>query len=265
MEKWNAKIARYLNVYRLHIWRERTEELSCLYGWQRTEPLRIWRGLHPIIIIKFGREVRSKLPQLKRETVGVPGEEVLKWDWWSKLKGKAYADLRSGATSKSKRIGDMVLWKAAKTNKLSTNFNPDPFKVVHKTGSEVTFKNKAGVELKTMHLWRSTMSTTMYPMATETKWYRQILQYRRMSQGQAKVQRQQMHQCQVKFQGRLKYLNTLEYKLGISKRKASGAERPVWRSTRTVRLPVRYKVIQYKHFELNVLNCFFFFFILCLA
>ena len=148
MEKWNAKIARYLNVYRLHIWRERTGELSCLYGWQRTEPLRIWRGLHPIIIIKFGREVRSKLPQLKRETVGVPGEEVLKWDWWSKLKGKAYADLRSGATSKSKRIGDMVLWKAAKTNKLSTNFNPDPFKVVHKTGSEVTLNNKAVVELK---------------------------------------------------------------------------------------------------------------------
>ena len=109
------------------------------------------------------------------------------------------------------------------------------------------------------------MSTTMYSMATETKWYRQILQYRRMSQGQAKVQRLQTHHCQVKFQGRLKYLNTLEYKLGISKRKASGAERPVWRSTWTVRLPVRYKVIQYKHFEVDVLNCFFFFFIVCLA
>ena len=92
--------------------------------------------------------MRSKLPQLKRETVGVPGEEVLKWDWSSKLKGKAYADLRSGATSKSKCIGDTVLWKAAKTNKLSTNFNPDPFKVVHKTGSEVTLKNKAVVDLK---------------------------------------------------------------------------------------------------------------------
>ena len=78
----------------------------------------------------------------------MPGEEVLKWDWSSKLKGKAYVDLRSGATSKSKRIGDTVLWKAAKTNKLSTNFNPDPFKVVHKTGSEVTLKNKAVVELK---------------------------------------------------------------------------------------------------------------------
>ena len=137
--------------------------------------------------------------------------------------------------------------------------------VVHKTGSEVTFKNKAGVELKTLHLWRSTMSTTMYPMATETKWYGQILQYRRMSQGQAKVQRLQTHHCQVKFQGRMKYLNTLEYKLGISKRKASWAERSVWRSTQTVRLPVRYKVIQYKHFEVDVLNFFIFFFIVCLA
>ena len=31
---------------------------------------------------------------------------------------------------------------------LSINFNPDPFKVVRKTRSEVTLRNEAGVELK---------------------------------------------------------------------------------------------------------------------
>ena len=38
--------------------------------------------------------------------------------------------------------------EAEKTNKLSTNFNPDPFEFVHETGSEVTLRNGAGVELK---------------------------------------------------------------------------------------------------------------------
>ncbi|PFX28129.1 Uncharacterized protein K02A2.6 [Stylophora pistillata] len=96
----------------------------------------------------FGRETRSKLPELKRETVGVPGEEVRERDWSSKLKDKAYADLKGGATPKSIRVGDTVLVKAEKTNVLTTNFNPDPFKVVHKTRSEVTLRNEAGIELK---------------------------------------------------------------------------------------------------------------------
>ena len=82
------------------------------------------------------------LTQLKKETVGVPGEEVLKQDGSSKLKCKAYANLKRGAIPKSIRVGNTVLLKAEKTNKLSTNFNPDPFKVVHKTGSGVTLRNK---------------------------------------------------------------------------------------------------------------------------
>ena len=39
--------------------------------------------------VMSGHEVRSKLPELKRETVGVPVEEVLERDWSSKLKDKA--------------------------------------------------------------------------------------------------------------------------------------------------------------------------------
>ena len=96
----------------------------------------------------FGREVRSKLLELKRETVGVPSEEVRQRYWAGEFKGKAYADLKRGATPKSIRVGDTVLLEAEKTNKLSTNFNPDPFEFVHETGSEVTLRNGAGVELK---------------------------------------------------------------------------------------------------------------------
>ena len=49
-------------------------------------------------------------------------------------------------------------------------------------------------------------------MATKTKWYRQVLRYWWISQGQAKFQRR----CQKKFQERLKYLKNLKYNLGIS-------------------------------------------------
>ena len=140
MEKWNAKITRYLNIYRLHIILEgknrRNELLVWLTTYRATPHM---TGTTPYYIM-FHREVRSKLPQLKRETVRVPGEEVLKRDWSSKLKGKAYANFKRRAIPKSIRVGDMVLLKAEKTNKLSTNFNPDPFKVVHKTGSEVTLR-----------------------------------------------------------------------------------------------------------------------------
>ena len=57
----------------------------------------------------FGREVRSKLPELKRDTVGVPGEEIRERDWSGKLKRKAYADLKRGPTPKSIRTSDTVL------------------------------------------------------------------------------------------------------------------------------------------------------------
>ena len=41
-----------------------------------------------------------------------------------------------------------LLLRAEKSNKLSTNFRLSPFKVVRKTGSEVTVKNGIGVEFK---------------------------------------------------------------------------------------------------------------------
>ena len=73
----------------------------------------------------FGREMRSELPELRRETVQVPREEVRDCDWSNKLKGKAYADARRGATLKSIRVGDAVLLKAEKSNKFHTSFVSD--------------------------------------------------------------------------------------------------------------------------------------------
>ena len=94
MEKWNAKIARYGNFLQIaHLEGEnwRTELLVWLMAYRSTPQTKT--GTTPCYMT-FGREVRSKLPDLKRETVGVPGEEVRERDWSSKFTGKAYADLK---------------------------------------------------------------------------------------------------------------------------------------------------------------------------
>ena len=96
----------------------------------------------------FRQEMRTKLPELRREPVEVPREESRDRDWSNKLKGKAYAHACRGATLKSIQIGDTVLLKAEKSNKLSTNFCPSPFKVVQKTGTEETVRNQAGEEFR---------------------------------------------------------------------------------------------------------------------
>ena len=49
---------------------------------------------------------------------------------------------------KSIWIGDTVLLKVEKSNKLSINFRPNPFKVVQKTGTEVKVINEAGEEFR---------------------------------------------------------------------------------------------------------------------
>lgn len=96
----------------------------------------------------FGREIRSKLPKLRREAVDVSREATRDTVWSNKLKGKDYADEQRRAVPRSLRVGDAVLLKAEKTNKLSSNFCSCPFKVVQKTGSEVTLRNENGVKLK---------------------------------------------------------------------------------------------------------------------
>ena len=138
VERQNRSLLKCLQIAHLEGKNWRTELHVWLTAYRATLQM---MGTTPYYIM-FHREVRSKLTQLKKETVGVPGEEVLKQDGSSKLKCKAYANLKRGAIPKSIRVGNTVLLKAEKTNKLSTNFNPDPFKVVHKTGSGVTLRNK---------------------------------------------------------------------------------------------------------------------------
>ena len=94
------------------------------------------------------RVQRSKLPELRREREIVSNEEVRERDWWREFKGEAYVDEKRGAVSKSPKIGDVVLLRAEKNNKLPSFFHHGPVKAVHKMESESTVRNDSGVELR---------------------------------------------------------------------------------------------------------------------
>ena len=134
VERQNRSLRKSLLIANLEGKNWQIELINWLAAYRST--LQATTGAKPFNLM-FGQEVRMKLPKLRRETVEVSREEVRDHDWSNKLKGKAYADVRRGAMPKSMRIGNTVLLKVEKS-KLSTNFCPSPFKVVQKTGTEVT-------------------------------------------------------------------------------------------------------------------------------
>lgn len=238
VERQNRSLLKCLQIAHLEGKNWRTELLVWLMAYRSTP--QTTTGTTPCYMM-FGHEVRSKLPELRRETVGVPGEEVRERDWSSKLKGKAYADLKRGATPKSIRVGDTVLLKAEKTNKLSTNFNPAPFKVVQRTGTEVTLRNEAGVQLK-----RNTAFVKKYNDGVSNGNGDQVVQASSTVQtdepGPSRVPETTEVSGPSGIPGTTGVSENSQVQAGHSTEKEdNAAERPVRRSTRTIRQPARYK------------------------
>lgn len=71
--------------------------------------------------------------------------EVHDKDSERKAKGSMYADARRKAKPSDIAQGDEVLVKQRKGNKLSTTFNPNPMKVLSKSGNSVVIKSNQGV------------------------------------------------------------------------------------------------------------------------
>ena len=89
----------------------------------------------------FHRKIKTKLPQLL--SVAVPSDvsaQVLENDTTAKVKMKAHADKRSKTSNI--QIGDSVLVRQRKQNKLSTRYNPYPFQVTSIKGTMVTARRK---------------------------------------------------------------------------------------------------------------------------
>ena len=101
-------------------------------------------GISPAELL-FGRKLRTKIPEL-HEREFTPCQEVRDHDAEQKSKAKAYADEARGATPPNVTIGDKVLVKQDRSNKLDTPFSPVPLTVVDKTGSMVIVQNQEGVK-----------------------------------------------------------------------------------------------------------------------
>jgi hypothetical protein len=65
-----------------------------------------------------------------------------------KEQGKQYTDQRRHARESDTAVGDEVLIQQRKQDKLSTPFEPDPYKVVDKAGSQVTVESPSGIQYK---------------------------------------------------------------------------------------------------------------------
>ena len=101
-------------------------------------------GVAPFFLM-FGREMRS--PELRREAP-ITNEEIRDRDWARKLTQKDYVDTKRHAVESQVEVGDQVLLRNTKINKLSPNYDTSPCEVIDRNRGEVTLRKKDGVEVK---------------------------------------------------------------------------------------------------------------------
>ena len=98
-------------------------------------------GATPAFLM-FGKEIRTKLPELRRDKVML-NEEIRDRDWQNKVSQKVYADLKHGAKENDIVPGDQVLLKNIKAN-----FESEPYMVKAKEGHELTLQSRYGNEYR---------------------------------------------------------------------------------------------------------------------
>jgi len=104
-------------------------------------------GVSPAELL-FGRKLRTKLPEVDKQTKLDIDESVRDRDRLKKDQGKQYTDTHRHAKESEVTVGDEVLLRQRKHDKFSTQFEPEPYKVVEKTGSQVTIQSNEGVKYK---------------------------------------------------------------------------------------------------------------------
>ncbi|PFX27132.1 Uncharacterized protein K02A2.6 [Stylophora pistillata] len=120
-------------------WRQELQTFLTAY---RSTP-QMTTGATPFYMM-FGREMRSKLPDLLREAP-ITNEEVRDRDWSRKLSQKEYVDAKRIAVASEVEVGDKVLLKNSKTNKLSPNYDPNPSEVIDRKGGEILENSAAAI------------------------------------------------------------------------------------------------------------------------
>ena len=98
-------------------------------------------GVPPAQLL-FNRVTRGKLPSMSKEyKLTDRHNEARENEERKKTKGRNYADTRRRTRHSKIEVGDRVLVKQTRHNKLSTTFSTTPYTVVKITGSRVVAEN----------------------------------------------------------------------------------------------------------------------------
>lgn len=90
----------------------------------------------------FGRQIKSKLPSVPVHAAD--SDTIRDTDRLRKEKGKNYSDKIRRAVASDIQVGDVVLAKRIKKDhKLQSNYSPEEFEVVKRTGSDVHIRSKS--------------------------------------------------------------------------------------------------------------------------
>ena len=145
VERCNETLLKIVRIAEVES-RDWKKELSDFLFHYRVTPHTV-TGLSPAELL-MGRKLRDKLPKLQ-----ISGEQATEADWQklmkereyrAKMKQKTYADKKRGARPSDIAVGDRVLLKQSRENKLSTNFERHPYKVVRRDGNAVVIEDVEG-------------------------------------------------------------------------------------------------------------------------
>ena len=85
----------------------------------------------------FGRKIGSKLPELRRKAP-ITNEEIRDREWARKLTQKYCVDAKRYAVESQVEVGDQILLRNTKTNKLFPNYDCSLREVIDRNREEVT-------------------------------------------------------------------------------------------------------------------------------
>ena len=123
-------------------------------------------GVSPADML-YGRKVRTKLPEIREVELD---SEVRDGDNEMKIRGKLYSDKRRGAVERDIHVGDEVLLAQKKTNKLSTPYSPDPYKIIERSGNSVKVQSIEGVQRhRNVSQMKKYLAPPIRPPRPETK------------------------------------------------------------------------------------------------
>ena len=104
-------------------------------------------GVSPAELM-YNRKMRTKLPDDFRFAKNMKYAKVRQRDAEHKQKGKIYADTKRHAAESDLKVGDSVLVKQQRENKLTPNFQSNPYVVTDKRGNAITARDTNGTVIK---------------------------------------------------------------------------------------------------------------------